>query len=86
MYNTEEDISVVASFGHPYLIRPVRFNWDGRVREVRDVTYRWQSTEGRARRYHFAVTDGTNVYELRFDATSLAWKLTGVDEADAAPA
>jgi hypothetical protein len=85
MYRTEEAISVIASFGRPYLIRPVRFRWSGRVREVRDVTYRWRSVEGASRRYHFAVTDGTNIYELRFDTSTLGWTLTGVEEGDASP-
>ncbi len=86
MYRTEEAISVIASFGRPYLIRPVRFRWAGSVHEVRDVTYRWRSTEGTSRRYHFAVTDGANLYELRFDAATLDWTLTGVEEKDAPPA
>ena len=70
-----EDISVIASFGLPYKLRPVRFRWAGRVRDVREVTYHWQSCQGEARLYHFAVTDGDSVYELTFDSQSLVWRI-----------
>jgi hypothetical protein len=70
-----ETISVIASFGLPYKIKPLRFRWSGKLFEVKDITYAWQTKEGQKRIYHFSVTDGTTVYELSFDIFSLLWKL-----------
>lgn len=73
-----ESISVVASFGLPYKLRPVRFRWNGRLMEIKEITYQWQTRQGADRIYHFAVTDGNSAYELSFNATSLVWQIEGV--------
>ena len=70
-----ETISVVASFGLPYKIRPVRFRWNGKLFEVKEITYLWQTKEGRNRIYHFSISDGKTLYELSFDTSSLLWRL-----------
>ncbi|MDQ7786511.1 MAG: hypothetical protein RDU01_02800 [Thermodesulfovibrionales bacterium] len=70
-----ETISVVASFGMPYKIRPVKFRWNGKVFEVKDITYAWQTKEGQTRIYHFSLTDENTLYELSFDTVSLVWRL-----------
>ena len=70
-----ENISVIALFGLPYKIKPVRFKWSGKLREVKDITYSWTTREGQSNVYHFSVTDGKTLYELSFNATSLLWKL-----------
>ena len=70
-----EIISVVASFGLPYKIRPVRFQWSGKLREVKDITYSWKTKEGQSRIYHFSVTDGKTLYGLSFNSASLLWRL-----------
>ena len=70
-----ETISVIASFGLPYKIRPVRFKWSGRLFEVKEITYSWQTKEGRKKIYHFSVTDGKTLYELSFDTNSLLWRM-----------
>jgi hypothetical protein len=80
MQHIGESISVVASFGLPYRMRPVRFRWSGRLFEVKDVTYRWITKEGRSTVYHFSVSDGGNLFELSFDSASLLWRLEGVTE------
>ena len=74
-----ENISVIASFGLPYRIRPVRFRWLGKLFEVRDITYSWQTREGQNRIYHFSVSDGQTLYELSFDTSSLLWKMEKVE-------
>jgi hypothetical protein len=71
----QETISVVASFGMPYKIKPVKFRWNGKLFEVKDITYEWQTKEGRTRIYHFSISDGKTLYELRFDTASLVWRL-----------
>ena len=74
----KEDISVVASFGRPYKVRPVRFRWQDRLLEVSEITYRWSTMEGRAVVHHFAVTDGASAYELSFNSQTLLWRIEGV--------
>jgi hypothetical protein len=74
-----ETISVIASFGLPYRIRPVRFRWAGKLFEVKDITYSWQTREGQNRMYHFSVSDGQTLYELSFDTASLLWKMEKVE-------
>ena len=76
-----ESISVVASFGLPYKLKPVRFRWNGRLMDIKEVTYQWQTREGSDRLYHFAVTDGSSTYELSFNSASLVWNVEGVDSA-----
>lgn len=75
-----EEISVVASFGRPYKVRPVRFRWNGRLLEVREVTYRWSTMEGRAMVHHFAVTDGASAYEISFNSQTLLWKINSLED------
>ncbi|MCG2721831.1 MAG: hypothetical protein L6290_07435 [Thermodesulfovibrionales bacterium] len=70
-----ETISVVASFGMPYKIKPVRFRWNGKLFEVKDITYAWQTKEGQTKIYHFSITNGKTLYELSFDTVSLVWRL-----------
>jgi len=70
-----ETISVIASFGLPYKIRPVRFRWKGRLFEIREITYSWQTQEGQTRIYHFSISDGKTLYELSFDTVSLLWHI-----------
>lgn len=74
-----EIISVVASFGLPYRIRPVMFTWSGKLREVKDITYSWTTREGQNSIYHFSVTDGNTLYELSFNVTSLLWRLENLE-------
>jgi hypothetical protein len=70
-----ENISVIASFGLPYKIKPVRFKWSGKLREVKDITYSWTTKEGQSKIYHFSISDGKTLYELSFDTSSLLWRL-----------
>lgn len=73
--DTQETISVVALFGLPYKLKPVRFKWVGRTFEVKEITYSWKTKEGQSDIYHFSVTDGKCLYELSFNTSSLVWKL-----------
>ncbi len=70
-----ETISVIASFGLPYKIRPLKFKWSGKLFEVKDITYLWQTKEGQSRIYHFSISDGRTLYELSFDTNSLLWRM-----------
>jgi hypothetical protein len=75
-----ENISVIASFGLPYKLRPVRFRWNGRLMDIKEITYQWQTREGSQRLYHFAVTDGSSTYELSFNSALLVWNVEGVED------
>lgn len=77
--DVQETINVVAIFGLPYKLKPVRFKWSERIFEVKEVTYSWKTNEGCAEIYHFSVTDGNSLYELCFNASSLLWKLEKVE-------
>lgn len=70
-----EPISVIVSFGLPYKIRPMKFKWNRKLFEVKEITYTWETREGQTRCYHFSVSDGKTLYELSFDTTSLLWRL-----------
>jgi hypothetical protein len=74
-----ETINVIASFGLPYKIRPLKFKWSGKFFEVKDITYTWQTKEGQNNIYHFSVTDGRTLYELSFDVHSLLWKIENIE-------
>lgn len=75
----QDTISVVALFGLPYKLKPIRFKWSERTFEVREVTYSWKTREGQVDIYHFSVTDGKSLYELSFNTSSLVWKLERVE-------
>ena len=79
MRDIGERIIVVASFGMPYRIKPLRFRWSGRMFEVKDITYTWQTRDGQKTTHHFSVTDGRTLYELSFDTHSLVWKMENLE-------
>lgn len=72
-------INVLASFGMPYRIKPLKFKWSGRLFEVKEITYSWKTREGQKEIYHFSVTDGKTLYELTFDTDSLIWKIENLE-------
>ena len=74
-----ETISVIASFGRSHRIKPVRFNWSGKLFEIKEITYTWKTEEGKNNIYHFSVTDGRSLYELTFDTNSLLWRLENLE-------
>jgi len=78
-----EDLSakvvVGAVFGSGNLVRPAWFIWNGRKYTVKETTYTWTERRGTGMLYHFAVTDGADLFELVLDNTSLAWTLEKVE-------
>lgn len=74
-----ENISVIASFGMPYKLRPVRFRWGGKLFEIKEITYAWNTKDGHSKKYHFSVTDGNSLYEISFDTASLLWRLENLE-------
>lgn len=76
-----DPIRVGVVFGGRPPVRPVWFLWNGREVRVREVTYTWQTRAGRAVVRHFAVTDGANAYELRYNVEDMQWTLAGTGDA-----
>ena len=74
-----DSIRVGVVFGGQPKVRPVWFIWHEREVRIREITYRWQSRDGRSVIHHFAVSDGANVYELRYDAGTLGWTLASTE-------
>jgi hypothetical protein len=74
-----EGITVLASFGKPYRIKPLSFTWSGRTIEVKEVTYAWKTKEGQKDLHHFSITDGSTLFELTFDAISLLWRIESLE-------
>jgi len=72
-------VNVLVSFSLPGHIHPLRFQWAGRLIRIQEVTYRWKSREGAKEMHHFSVTDGSTLYELVFDSTSLIWRLENIE-------
>lgn len=72
-----ETIQVGAVF-RAGVVRPAWFIWRNRKYEVREVTMRWHTSEGRAAILHVGVTDGANVYELALNQETLSWSLCAV--------
>lgn len=77
-----EPITVAAVFSNKPLIKPVWFVWQNRQYRIEKITYTWTDREGRASRYHFAVTDGGNLYELCYHSEKLTWQLEAVSAED----
>lgn len=72
----EQPIKVGAVFGGKKKIRPVWFIWEGREHHIKEITYIWNSREGRSLLYYFSVTDkADNLYELCYRTDSATWHL-----------
>lgn len=56
-------------------IMPLSFIWREREYKVEDLTYVWHNKKGETDYYHFAVSDGTNIYELVYNTKTFDWIL-----------
>jgi hypothetical protein len=74
-----ENIRVAAVFGPGNRLRPVWFDWNRMKHTVTEVSYTWKNKVGDVTLLHFAVCDGTALYELTYNTTSQMWTLTAVD-------
>jgi len=59
-------------------LQPVVFEWRNRQYRVHDITYVWRENRGDSDVYHYAVSDGANVYELNYEAKTFDWTLSSV--------
>ena len=72
--SVDESIRVGVAFDGGRAL-PVWFWWRNRYYKVKDVTYTWCTNLGIDRLHHYSVTDGANLYELKFNTTTLDWTL-----------
>ena len=75
----EESVVVAAIFGRKPLLKPVWFIWRNQQYPIHKITYSWVNKEGRAKLYHFSVSDGVNLYELCYNSERLTWQLVALD-------
>jgi hypothetical protein len=74
-----ERIRVAAIFAPGSKVKPVWFEWRRRKHAITETSYFWTERSGGALRLHFAVSDGSNLFELAFDARDQNWTLEGVE-------
>ncbi|MBT0664481.1 hypothetical protein KI809_09235 [Geobacter pelophilus] len=74
-----EYIRVAVIHGPGSKLSPVWFDWKRRKHIILEVTYHWRHWAGSDLMLHYAVTDGTALYELVYNATEQLWLLESVD-------
>ena len=57
---------------------PRKFFWQNRVWEIKKIGLIHPSWQGRAKIYHFSVSDGVNFFRLSFNTDTLEWRLEEV--------
>lgn len=75
-----DGVEVTAVFDERGL-RPASFVWRGRDYHVQEVTGHWRAARGQNTLLFFAVTDGTDVFELCLDTATMRWELVKADVA-----
>ncbi len=78
MVEIDEPVAVVATF-YQGRIRPERFRWNGRLIQVKKVTYHWIERDGLREVHSFSVTDGKTLYNLSYETDTLSWRLQAVE-------
>jgi hypothetical protein len=79
IHGIDENIRVAAVFGPGNRLRPVWFDWKRKKHTVTEVTYTWKDRVGDVTLLHFAVSDGTGLYELTYDTTCQIWTLAALE-------
>jgi hypothetical protein len=72
--NIDKFIKVGAVFSGGHIV-PRWFSHDNKKYEVKEVNYQWEDWEGQEKLLLFAVSDGTNSYEIALNLKRLVWKL-----------
>ncbi|MFA5073332.1 MAG: hypothetical protein WC539_05485 [Nitrospirota bacterium] len=66
------DVGVIFSCGK---IKPIWFARSSRQIRIQKVTFHWKTRQGKEDLIHFSVTDGHNLYEIRFHTETMIWRL-----------
>jgi hypothetical protein len=75
----EEPISVGVVFSSGK-ITPKFFVWKEKRHPVEKITFLWNSKEGSAQIFHFAVISNGSVYEISYNLVTSNWKLDKIHE------
>lgn len=71
-----EPIDMIAIFGKGYRdVKPIKFKWGNKVFVITKVGYKHPVKEGKKIIHVLSATDGSNFFELRFDADDVKWTL-----------
>ncbi|PLX77478.1 MAG: hypothetical protein C0615_05200 [Desulfuromonas sp.] len=79
MESINTPVRVGAVFGPGNRIKPVWFDWKKRKYTIQEITYRWQEQDGEETAFHFAVSDGNDLFELAYNSGSQIWLLTALE-------
>lgn len=69
-----EPITVYVEFSGGTM-KPVWFALKGRRIRIEQVAFVWKTLEGSTPIVHFSVTDGQDLYELRYNTGTFSWRL-----------
>ena len=78
IHSVNERVKVLALFDEEGL-KPLRFQWRGITYPVKQITFRWIERKGGGPAYRFAVSDGSNAFQLTYNSEILNWKVEAVD-------
>lgn len=79
MAGCTEMVKVAAIFAPGAAIRPVWFEWRRQRHTVRETSYFWKDRAGDAALFHFAVSDGCNLYELIYNLKEQNWTMGTIE-------
>jgi hypothetical protein len=79
MRRVAEEVRVAAIFAPGCKIQPVWFEWRRQKHAIKELSYFWKDRAGEATLLHFAVSDGSNLFELIFNLSDQNWTLEGVE-------
>ena len=79
MRRVAERVKVAAVFAPGCGIKPVWFEWHRHQHSITEMSYFWKDSQVAGTRLHFAVSDGSNLFELIFNPADQDWTLEGVE-------
>ena len=79
MNSINAPVRVGAVFGPGHQIKPVWFDWKQKKHSIQEVTYRWQERDGDILSLHFAVSDGSDLFELVYNTGNQLWLLATLE-------
>jgi hypothetical protein len=79
MRRVAEEVRVAAIFSPGCRIKPVWFEWRRQKHAITELSYFWKDHLGDATLLHFAVSDGSDLFELIFHVSDQNWTLAGVE-------
>jgi hypothetical protein len=74
-----ERVKVAAVFAPGCQVKPVWFEWRKNKHAITEMSYFWKDCHGERTRLHFAVSDGSNRFELAFDISNQNWTLERIE-------